>query len=851
MILVLVAFVWAGDATVSLLVQHGRLRTKLSARLEAAFGRPVEVGGFGFSLWSGPVLEAHSVRIGEDPRFGNEYFIRANSISVGLRWWSLLRGHIALGTLSVDGASLNLVRSADGDWNLAEWLPRPQVGQVPSGPAGKLIASSSGLQFHRIEIHDSRIDFKRGEEKLAFALVDVNGSMDTDAPGRWRVNITAAPWRVATLTQQPGSIRVTGHIGGTSSRLRPAALDISWTGVSISDLFRLARGDDYGIRGDAAMSISAQTVATQGMNGWVLQGAARISGLHRWDMAARPDNPSLNLIVDRAFLDPELSELRIPSLRLEAPRSRAQASISFNWTDEPSVRQPRIAASNFVDLLSSQVDLGDVLAWVRAFHPGVPDSTVLRGTVDVRASLTGWPPRVSSVSARGGHAEMISTALRGPVRVAPLDFRYNRGALSFDPVTVTWGNTSSRPGGSFRIDSSKQRRSALFPAWHIAGSAEDVRGITALAGALGLNLLHGWDLQGPLSCDLRWQPTQFPWDSAPTGVILLGTGPEKSGGAVLRAPFLNLPVEQVRARAQLKPGAIQIALASAKAFGANWSGTFERKMAGAGWQFAVSADRITAADLDRWLNPRWRESFLGRMLPFFASSESSASPEDLHATGDLNLGEFALGPLALRHIAGNLSLTGRTIELSNAQGQFYGGQLSGLLRADLSGTPSYHAEIKASHVDASALAAATHALAGVSAQALGGEISIDAHGASRGALISSLGCRGKALSSSVEIRGLDLTNVLAASSQSVEDPRIAAASANFTCAQRAIHFQKLLLDLDGGTSLTGTGTIGFDRSLDLRFHERPADALPSPDFHLTGNIASPQFTRLPSVRGAH
>ncbi len=852
-LLLLVALIWAGDTAIALLVDHSRLRAKLTAHLEAAFGRPVEVGSYGFSIWDGPVLQAYSVRVDEDPRFGYEYFIRADSISVGLRWWSLLRGHIALGTLAVNGASMNLVRSSDGDWNLAEWLPRPNpaAGGTSARSSNEPLAASPSPRFQRIEISDSRIDFKRGNEKLPFALVDVNGSMETETPGRWRIDVTASPWRAAVLTQQPGVIRVTGHIGGTSSRLRPAALRISWADASIADFFRLARGDDLGIRGDIAISVRAHTQPSEPINGWVVDGKAEVRGLHRWDLAARPDNPSLNFIVKQALLDPGLSELRASDLYIQAPHSTARASVAFNWTGSPMPGKSAFAASNFLELISSKIDLRDALAWVRAFHPGVPDSTSMRGEIDVRARFAGWPLSLTDASLSGGDAELISSALVGPVRFGPLEVHDDRGVISLAPVIVAWGRAADRTAASFRIDVRPPRHRDLFPSWHIAGNAEDVRGVAAIPAALGLNLSRGWDLQGPLSCDLRWQGSQFPWDSQPSGTISLGMDGAKAGGAALRVPFLNLPVEQIRARIHLRPGSDQIALASAKAFGANWSGTFDQPSAGAEWRFALSADRLTAANLDRWLDPRWRESFLDRMLPFLGPPALSASSPSLRASGALSVGEFELKPLLLQHLAGDLRIDGRAIELSQVTAQFYGGTINGMLRARLSSSPVYHAEIVFSRVNAGQVVAAAPLLTGLHANTIEGRVSIDAKGASRGDLISSLACHGAVLADGIGLRGLNLEKALRAPSRSATWTRIAAGSAAFTCSHSNIQFQRLSLVMGAGQGLIGGGSVGFDGSLDLRLQNSSANAAgDAAGFRLTGNLSSPELTRLvPARRG--
>lgn len=845
-ILAVVALVWAGDAALSLLVQHSRFRARLTTRLEAAFGRPVEVGSYAFSIWDGPVLEADSVKIGEDPRFGNEYFMRADSISVGLHWLSLLRGHVSMGTLSLDHPSLNLVRDATGEWNVEEWLPRPEVGGALGATGASAGAGESPIRFRRVEISNGRIDFKRGNEKLPFAFVDVNGAVETESPGRWYVQLTASPWRAAVLTQQPGIITVNGHIGGTSSRLRPAALELSWKNASISDFFRLLRGDDYGVRGHLEISISAHTEPREPVNGWVLQGKAEISGLHRWDLAARADNPSINIAAKQVLLDPSLSEARVVDARIEAPHSFALATAALNWTGEQPNGEPAVAPSDAIDITSSQIDLGDVLGWVRAFHSGVAVSTSAHGLLDARVNFSGWPLSLINGSVTAESADLTAAGLSGPRRVGPVNLRYSHGMISLRPVTVSWGPRADRTEASFQVEASQNRRLAMFPAWRIAGSTEDARGITATAAAFGLNISRGWDLRGPLSCDLRWPGAPYPWDAKPIGTISIGALDGKSGGASLRAPFLNLPIEQIRARVDLKPGMRKVMLDSAAAFGTNWSGTFERQPADPEWHFALAAGQLSASELDRWLDPRWRESFLDRILPFFGPSQSAATPEELLASGTLKLGEFALHPLILRRLQGNLNIAGRDIELSGANGQFYGGEVSGLLRAKLSATPNYHAEIAFAGVDGGALAAASPKLAGVAAKSAGGRITIDAKGSSRADLIASLSCRGIAQAAGLDIRGLNLESAADPLPHAVETTKIPAASAEFTCSKSAIQFERIALALSGGESLAGSGSVGFDSSLDLRFR-KPSDAAsvrPTPSIRIGGQLSSPQITNL-------
>src|SRR5208282_1569077 len=117
--------------------------------------------------------------------------------------------------------------------------------------------ASSAPRFSRIEVDGGRINFKLADEKIPFAFIGVTGTVETDRPGRWRMDLQATPWRAAVILQQAGTIHLSGEVGGTSSRLRPAALDVSWTGASVSDVLRLARGNDFGVRGALALSVNA------------------------------------------------------------------------------------------------------------------------------------------------------------------------------------------------------------------------------------------------------------------------------------------------------------------------------------------------------------------------------------------------------------------------------------------------------------------------------------------------------------------------------------------------------------------------------------------------------------------
>ena len=167
-------------------------RRYLIAHLTASFGRPVEVSWFDFSLLDGARIEAHFVSVSEDPHFGSEYFLRAETLTAGLRWQALFSGRFGFGSFSLLRPSLNLARDAEGHWNIERWLPPASSGASRPGFVGPL-AAPRVARLYRIQVDAGRINFKQLDDKSPFALLDVSGSVEQDSAGRWQLDLAARP----------------------------------------------------------------------------------------------------------------------------------------------------------------------------------------------------------------------------------------------------------------------------------------------------------------------------------------------------------------------------------------------------------------------------------------------------------------------------------------------------------------------------------------------------------------------------------------------------------------------------------------------------------------------------------
>lgn len=850
-------FIWVFDLGISLLINHTGLRRRFTSHLSASFGRPVDVGGYEFTMWTGPELEANSVVVADDPRFGYEYFLRAESLTIRFRWQSLFRGHIELGTLSLSHPSLNLVRNPDGDWNLYEWLPKPPSTQPANPPAplnstaahsnaiGPVRTNASVLRFRKIEIDGGRINFKEGDTKEPVAFIDVKGSVETESPGRWRMDLDATPMRAAIAVQQPGVIHLTGHVGGTSSRLRPAELDLSWRNASITDVLRLARSYDYGVHGTVALYLSAHTEGDM----WLLNGRTEFLQVHRWDLPLRADNPSFNFIAE-GKLDPADSRLDISRAAIETPHSSLQATGRLDWGGAKGNSRAETSGSR-LEIASAGFDLNETLAWLRAFHTGVAEDLSLAGWARLDATLLGWPPHLEDGALSFGPTELTGKELRAPLHLGPATIRYDAKGLRLLPAEISAGGTQS----ALRVESSEAFGAVPISMLHVSGSVDEARDIFRIAKAFGWDISGGWDFGGPLHGDLRWQGGRFPWRNDPVGNFTWGN--EATGGTI-RAAFLNQPIEGIRARADFKAGDRRVALGGAEALGAHWTGTLERTRAATEWQFLLAADHLTASELDLWLNPRWRESFLDRMLPFLNPRAAvGATPDNLRASGRLAIGEFSLGPLKAKQLQGELSVEGRRLEFANVTGQFAGGAIRGSLDAGFVSPPAYHVGLQFTNAELGGLTAASPGLANIFSGEASGEISFHARGANRADLAASLECQGSARASNAEFHGLNLAESVRAGERRAGNSAFREATGTFSCANRAIHFRPLKL-MGAAGEIDAVGAVSFGGELNLHLqllpaapvglHGGKAAAEPPNAAQLTGTLADPRFTRIPASK---
>lgn len=819
----IVVLVVAAQICASVLVRTRRTHAYLTARLERAFGRPVEVGRFSAQLLPTPQLDAEQITVGEDPAFGNEYFLRADGLSAGLRWTGLLRGHFDFGTLSLTRPSLILVRNSAGRWNLERWLPPPKTSDAGTRFYGPPSPVAPVNRLQKIEFEEGRVNFKDGDEKRPFAFIAVSGSVDQVAPGRWQLRLAAQPWRSGVVLQSAGTLRVQGDLAGTSARLQPAQVNVHWADASLADLFRLLHGYDNGVRGQLMLDGSLKSGAAAGAarasadpGEWSFSIEARASQIHRWDLGQRSDNPRLRLAVAGRW-NVAAGKARADQVTVEAPRSNLRGTATYQAGPE----------ANFeVRMDSSGIQAEDLLAWLRAFQPGVDDGLSADPFFTGALVLRGWPLELDHAAFSSNGGVLRVPGLKVPVRIGPVRGGRERNALVFDPVRVALG-------GSVReVVAPKKRRLATLMenaaditfvqdlateagSISVEGRVQRAQDLLKIPAAFGHPMNHGWELTGDALAVTRWE-WEKPFDGHWNGRVLFNK-------AKLAMAGLNQPIDIQASTLNWNNGLHSVDVTKVNGFGGSWSGTLsEISNAADGdgprWTFDLTADRVNAADLDRWVGPRARPNWLQRLLSSFVGGsspdrEASALVRSVNAEGQVNIAELAVEKLKFANVHATASLRNLELDVPKVEAQWNGGGVHAQVHAAFAPEPQYGITAKLDRVNLGELPAAnrlTDRVAGIAS----GTLHLETHGVGRDELLRSLAGGGQIQLKNVEFRGWDVNASVADGAPHSGTSRWTSGAGTFTMRNRSVTVSDLRLE-SGLQETSLQGTVSFGRDADL------------------------------------
>ncbi|HXX17675.1 MAG TPA: AsmA family protein [Candidatus Eremiobacteraceae bacterium] len=839
---------------VSLLVRTHRMQSYLTAHLERAFGRPVQVGHFSVQILPVPELDVDAVTIGEDPGFGNEYFLRAEQMAARFRWLGLLRGHLEFGTMSFSRPSLILVRNADGHWNLERWLP-PARPAILGGVSPRQSRAEPTYRLQKIDFDEGRINFKQGDEKRPFALTNVSGSVEQVSPGRWQLRLEAQPWRSGVPLQSTGTLQVMGFVAGTSARLQPAEIRLHWGKASLADLFRLVTGNDSGVRGVFALDGSA-SVGTGMTNPdavastWRFELQGRATQVHRWDLVERDDNPQVNVQLTGLW-ELAANQARVQQLRIDLPHSNFSGSAILQ-TSGPSGWEARL------DTMA--VAAPDLLAWYRAFQPNVADRIVITDQLTGSLAVSGWPLRW-----REGKIESSSGSLRLPgilsARLEPFRASVVNGKFHFDGVHVSLSETSVPKSPSARPANAPENSVEAELTQDSVGHQGSLRlnlhlidttPVFQLTSAFGHPVSKGWEYTGPASGELVWN-----WGSSLADVRRSGS--LELNRARLQVAGLNEPLRIEDTRLEWKNGVRSAVLAKVDAFGATWSGAFSElpgnaRSEGTNWRFQLHADHLDATELDRWMGPRSRPNWLQRLLASLLGNADAAHPSELlrrvSAEGEITADTFTIEKIKLAKAHATVALHGLHLGIEDGVAQWAGGTVHAGMQALFSPLPKYQVTADVENVNLAQLPWSPRWGERWSGLA-SGKLHLNTGGVGREELLEQLAGTGDVKLSKIEFRGWDVELSAESGGPSTGASRWTSGEGAFQLSEQQVRLAGFRLDGPHlRTQLNGTISFGMDGNLTFSPAPRTAAgthmvAQPR-ELRVSGQLENPQVAVLPA-----
>ena len=235
------------------LINISRYQRRITNIVSRSFGRNVHLSGVELRLLPLPGFVLHDLTVAEDPAWGIEPILSARTVVANVDLFSLWRGRLQVSRVSVDEASLNLVRNDLGRWNLEALMLGPAQPAL-TGPASAATASQR-KPFPYLEATNSRINLKQGYVKSPFAITNSDLSLWQEQPGEWRLRLKGEPQRTDSnlsfeADNGTGEVRLEGTLHAAPQlRQVPVKLDLEWRDAQLGQLSRLALGSDAGWRG--------------------------------------------------------------------------------------------------------------------------------------------------------------------------------------------------------------------------------------------------------------------------------------------------------------------------------------------------------------------------------------------------------------------------------------------------------------------------------------------------------------------------------------------------------------------------------------------------------------------------
>ncbi|HMD18175.1 MAG TPA: AsmA family protein [Terriglobales bacterium] len=682
-----------------------KLRIRIAGSIGSALGRRVVIDNVSLHFLPRPGFDLEGLVIYDDPAFSAEPMIRAQEVSAAIRFRSLLRGRLEIATLSASEPSVNLVRNNEGRWNLASLLERN--AQIPAAPTGKS-ASERRPAFPYLEASNARVNFKLGQTKKSYALMNADVALWQDSENSWAARIKAEPVRTDFNLTDTGLVQINATWQRAQSlRLTPVQITVQWRNGQLGQITQLLSGKDRGWRGGVNFTANLSGTA----EALRIESQTEIEDFHRYDIVG---SESLRLgtacsgkySASTSSLDDLLCESPIGGgvLRLKGGLSLATQVPAYDLT-----------------LSAEKVPVTSVVRLLRRAKKQVRGDLTASGLLNAEFRATRNRPAVFEDARYRLLPQWSGTGSAINVRISSSAGNSGKDkdevALGAIPLTLVGANeretsSAAKPGHAktqekdqepaephLRIGLATLAMNGAAPV--NAGGWISLSGYRFfLRGDMGLKELFRLEdilalpvarpaAEGEAKLDVS---VSGPWQgfAAPTA---LGTAQLRNVRAEMRG--LNTPLEIGSAIMFLTPDAVLMQKISARAGSTHWSGgvTSPRHCAAPGansgvatncvFQFDLTADQLSTGDLAEWFTPHPAKRPWYRIL----NSSEVQGPSPLlaiQAHGSFHVGRFGLKRVVATQVVTQVEVDRGKITLAALSAQLLQGTHQGNWIIDLS-----------------------------------------------------------------------------------------------------------------------------------------------------------------------
>lgn len=658
-------------------INIGRFRPRIAGALSRSLGRQVSIGDVELQLLPAPGLKLTRVVVDDDPAFSQEPMLRADEVTAWLRIASLWRGRLEIARLTFDSPSFNLVRRADGHWNLESLLERAR--RIPVAPTTRRSAGARP-RFPYIEFSSGRVNLKLGVVKTVYSLSDAEFALWLERENEWHLRLSAQPIRTDANLGDTGTVTLSGTIRrGDSLSDTPLDLQFRLERSQLGQLTTLIYGRDRGWRG--SLNLDATLKGTPAALD--VRSTASVDDFTRYDIV---DPVNVRLATTCTALFHSQAQL-FANLQCSSPVNDGRVDVRGEIAGILPVR------SYDFSVAARDVPASAMATLVRHMKKDLPPDVSASGSLSAQFSVRREENAEAEWAASGTAAALAlrSDRLNTPLVLGDLRFGMSPGQPSsrrHNTTNATVGDIVVEP---FALDLGGETPAHARASFSRAGYQIDVEGDAGLKRLLQVSQALGvaaprFAPEGDASLDVsisgEWAGFEQP--------LVLGSAKIKGTSPV---NGIGTPVQVNAAVVTLNPDGISVQhleFGWSKA-GVLLTGSLQlprhcTTIETCPLTFRLHSDILDVADLNALLNPEMQKR------PWYAFIETSAARNPVlarvSASGTLNIGQLRARDATFNNVNADASLAAGVLTMNNVTGTVFEGKLKGRMQADFGAAPA-------------------------------------------------------------------------------------------------------------------------------------------------------------------